>query len=95
MFCLAEQEESWFLLDDARVLPVRREDALRVEAYIAFYRRIEAKNSDDLPALAVDEKEGETRQVAGGQIHIIYHNDFDDDVRHIMYSFNILSFINN
>eukprot|EP00434_Breviolum_minutum_P012587 symbB.v1.2.011092.t1/scaffold693.1/size172333/4 len=35
------KEESWFLLDDARVLPVRREDALRVEAYIAFYRRVE------------------------------------------------------
>lgn len=30
------------------MLPVRREDALRVEAYIAFYRRVEgAKNGDD------------------------------------------------
>lgn len=33
------QEEAWFLLDDARTLPCRREDALRVEAYIAFYRK--------------------------------------------------------
>jgi ubiquitin C-terminal hydrolase len=33
------QEESWFLLDDAKCVPVRREDALKVEAYIAFYRR--------------------------------------------------------
>lgn len=33
------KEESWFLLDDAKCVPVRREDALKVEAYIAFYRR--------------------------------------------------------
>ncbi|CAK9093606.1 unnamed protein product [Durusdinium trenchii] len=33
------KEEAWFLLDDARTLPCRREDALRVEAYIAFYRK--------------------------------------------------------
>eukprot|EP00438_Fugacium_kawagutii_P029907 Skav217533 [mRNA] locus=scaffold5248:870:3519:- [translate_table: standard] len=36
------QEEAWYLLDDARSIPVTRDDALRVEAYIAFYRRVTA-----------------------------------------------------
>ncbi|CAJ1419241.1 unnamed protein product [Effrenium voratum] len=33
------QHEAWFLLDDAQTLPCRREDVLRAEAYIAFYRK--------------------------------------------------------
>ncbi|CAE7235047.1 UBP23 [Symbiodinium natans] len=33
------EEEAWFLLDDARTTACQREDVLRVEAYIAFYRR--------------------------------------------------------
>lgn len=36
------QDEAWYLLDDARSIPVSRDDALRVEAYIAFYRRVTA-----------------------------------------------------
>ncbi|OLP99200.1 Ubiquitin carboxyl-terminal hydrolase 27 [Symbiodinium microadriaticum] len=33
------EKEAWFLLDDARATACQRQDALLVEAYIAFYRR--------------------------------------------------------
>ncbi|CAE7820769.1 USP27X [Symbiodinium sp. CCMP2592] len=39
------EEEAWFLLDDARAIACQRQDALLVEAYIAFYRRPSAARS--------------------------------------------------